>query len=219
MKRKTRFLLTAGLACLILQVQSVSFSQPQDRADNSKNMESVSINELRQAAKGGNAQAQTELGQRYVYRKGGVDQNYAEARSWFLKAADQGNDVAALMMGYIYEFGWSVTPDLVQARTWFEKAGNEGNGRALVVLAYFYEDGQGVPRDYAHARSLYQKAADSGYAPGEFYYAGFLQRGLGGPRDIDEARALYQKAADQGFAPAQWLLEKGVNASAAPAEE
>lgn len=58
------------------------------------------LQRIRQAAAGGNAQAETELGVLYAHGNG-VPQNYTRAFSWYGKAAAQGDaaarhDLAAL---------------------------------------------------------------------------------------------------------------------------
>ena len=52
----------------------------------------------------------------------GVKQDYAQARSWFEKAAAQGDVSSMRMLGNIYVEGLGVPKNLQQARAWYEKA-------------------------------------------------------------------------------------------------
>jgi hypothetical protein len=55
-----------------------------------------------------------------MYESGhGIAQSYAEAVTWFRKAADRGHPMAQANLGVMYELGHGVPQDLVQAHMWF----------------------------------------------------------------------------------------------------
>ncbi len=73
-------------------------------------------------AKHGNAQAQSNLGVRYVVGLG-VTQDYKEAVKWFRLSAEQGEAEGQYNLGVMYAQGFGVKQDYVQAHKWFSIAG------------------------------------------------------------------------------------------------
>ena len=57
--------------------------------------------QLEQRARGGDAEAQADLGTAYALGKG-VEKDYVVARGWLLKAAAKGRADAQAILGYIY---------------------------------------------------------------------------------------------------------------------
>ena len=103
------------------------------------------------------ASAMYNQGNRYYFGQG-VAQDYANARAWYEKAADQGNVDAMFNLGFLYANGQGVAQDYSKAREWYEKAIANDNAGAIVNLGRLYEKGRGVAQDYAKARELYEKA-------------------------------------------------------------
>ena len=60
----------------------------------------------------------------------------AQARHWYLKAAEQGNASAQNNLGWMYLRGEGVARDAAQARVWFEKSAAQGNKNAQEALAH-----------------------------------------------------------------------------------
>ena len=58
--------------------------------------------------------------------------NFAEALSWYRKAADQGNAEAQNGVGLLYANGWGVAQDYGEARLWFDKRRRTGQRRGPV---------------------------------------------------------------------------------------
>ena len=61
-----------------------------------------------------------------AYKRG----DYAEAATWFRKAADQGHLSAQFSLGIMYEKGWGVPHAYVQAHKWYNLAAAQGNDTA-----------------------------------------------------------------------------------------
>ena len=72
------------------------------------------------------AEAQYELGARYVNGQG-VPQSYAEAVKWYRKAAEQGDAVGQYNLGAMYSLGSGVQKDMAQATKWIRKAAEQGH--------------------------------------------------------------------------------------------
>src|SRR5579864_3795 len=84
------------------------------------------LEEVRQQAERGDANAQLELGAAYASGKDDV-QNYPEAVKWLTRSAEQGNATAATSLGAFYWAGRGVTQDYVQAYMWSAIAQAEGD--------------------------------------------------------------------------------------------
>src|SRR5271154_3169090 len=55
-----------------------------------------------------------------------VLQDYAQAATWFRKAADLGNPVAQVNLGNLYVEGKGMPRDYSQAAEWYRKAADQG---------------------------------------------------------------------------------------------
>lgn len=88
----------------------------------------------------------------YMYLLGlGVQQDEGKARSWYEKAALDGNAPAAIDLGYDYMVPESGAPDYGQALKWFTVASDHGNLDADLDISILYEHGLGVPKDHDQA--------------------------------------------------------------------
>jgi TPR repeat protein len=92
----------------------------------------------------------------------GQPKDYAEALSWFYKAAEHGSNAAEENIGYIFQNGLGVPTDYAKAMFWFDKAAAEGNSDAENQLGWMYQFGQGVKPDDARAVTWYRMSADLG---------------------------------------------------------
>ena len=88
--------------------------------------------------------------------------DYAKAREWYLKAAEQGSSRAQFRLGVLYDNGYGVTQDYAKAGEWYLKAAEQGDPDAQNNLGLLYSSGRGGTQDYAKAREWYLKAAGQG---------------------------------------------------------
>jgi uncharacterized protein len=88
-----------------------------------------------------------------MYAKGqGVPQDYAAAVKWYRLAADQGNAVAQINLGFMYEQGQGVPQDYVQAHKWYNlgaAAGDKDASKNRNIVA-----GRMTPAQIAEAQKL-----------------------------------------------------------------
>lgn len=97
------------------------------------------------SAKEGNAQSQYFLG--HLYQEGlGIQKNIIKARSWYKKAALQGNVQAQLQFGLLALEDYD--PEGIK---WLEQAANKGNLEAEINLGILYANGIGVRQDQGEA--------------------------------------------------------------------
>ncbi len=133
----------------------------------------------------------------------GVEQDYAVAMEWYLKAADLGHTTAIDNIGWMYRDGIGVEQDYTVAMEWFEKAADLDDTTAMDNIGYMYREGYGVEQDYTLAMEWFEKAADLGDAIamneiGYMYYCG-----NGVEQDYETALEWFEKAADLGLETAK----------------
>ena len=160
---------------------------------------------LRELAEAGDAEAQTELGERYEDGRG-VRQDYAVAVSWFRRAADQGQAPGQAALGFMYFRGFGVAQDDTEAVRWFRRAADQGDARGQNNLGAMYGTGRGVSRDYAEAVRWYRRAAEQGHALGQNNLGVRYRDGRGVSQDHGEAVRWFRRSAEQGNARGQYRL-------------
>lgn len=111
----------------------------------------------------GNADAQYELGNYYLYN------DKFEAVSWYQRAAIQGHAIAQNDLATCYAMGHGMTQDLAKAAKWYGKAAELGDAMAEYNLAMCYLYGYGVIKDKEKAATWFQKAAEHGYVRAQEY--------------------------------------------------
>jgi TPR repeat protein len=109
------------------------------------------------AAAGGNAYAQTMLGDMYAEGRG-VPRNIGQARRWREKAAQQGNARAQLKLGEMYLYGMGNARDDQKAGEWLGKAGDQGDAHAQYLLGRLYREGRGLPQDLQRGQNWLERA-------------------------------------------------------------
>jgi uncharacterized protein len=154
------------------------------------------IEEIKGKADQGDAVAQFNLGWAYAHGNE-VLQDYAQAASWYRKAAVQGHAAAQYNLGWYYAQGLVVSQDRGVALEWYRKAADQGNTDAQVALGMAYAFGHGVDQDHAQAANWYRKAAKRGDAGAQFKLGLSYMEGQGVPRDDLEAYVWLSLAAAQ----------------------
>jgi TPR repeat protein len=89
-----------------------------------------------------------------AYQKGDYD---AALQVW-RPLAEQGDAMAQLNLGFMYDQGYGVPQDFQQAIKWYRRAAEQGNDRAQYNLGLMYDNGDGVPQDYVQAHMWYDLA-------------------------------------------------------------
>ena len=92
-----------------------------------------------------------------------MEKDPERAASLYRQAAEQGDQVAACNLGYLYETGVGVGQSWEEAVKWYRRSAEKSYPRAQYNLAWCYEHGKGVSRNLGRARELYQAAADQQY--------------------------------------------------------
>jgi TPR repeat protein len=108
----------------------------------------------------GEARAQHAVAR--LYEKGqGVEQDFAQALSWYRKAAEQNHADSQYRVAVAYAYGLvSYGKDDKQAMHWLVKAGENGHKKSQKLLARVYQTGElSVTPDEKKARYWADKAA------------------------------------------------------------
>ena len=119
------------------------------------------------ADEAGNRKAARYVG--LMYEQGlGVDQDYAQAASWYEKGVGAGDLTSGYYLGLLYAQGLGVDQDYEKAAELFESVAASENKSATGVvdagyeLARLYEQGLGIGQDLDKALALYREAAEYG---------------------------------------------------------
>jgi hypothetical protein len=97
--------------------------------------------------------------------------------------ANQGDAIAQLSLGVIYDQGQGVPQDYAEAVHWFRKAADQGHSLAQYLLGGMYYLGQGVPQDYIEASRWFQQAAEQGNTLAQSALGLMYSMGDGVPQD------------------------------------
>jgi uncharacterized protein len=112
-----------------------------------------------QAARLGEVKAMLDLGE---FLAEGDHPDYANARLWFQRAADNGNTSAMVHLGVMYQWAIGVTEDAGRAGYWYNRGVQGHNAQAMYNLGGMYLDGRRMPLDVAKAKELFRGAAALG---------------------------------------------------------
>ena len=163
------------------------------------------LENLRQSAEQGDAEAQNKLGMMYANGQG-VEKDAREAVRWYQRAADQGLATAQVNLGWMYDTGEGVEKNDREAAQWYRRAADQGDAKAQFNLGVMYANGEGVEKNDREAAQWYRRAADQGDADAQFNLGLMYDTGIGVEKDAREAAQWYRRAADQGFTKAQFNL-------------
>lgn len=175
---------------------------------------------LKKAAKHGNGDAYTFLGQLYFYGKY-VEKDDKKSFDYITKATDLKSSQGAFLLGLYYVDGIGCEKDIQKGIETWKKAVEYGDGGAANNLFCYYQGSYGGKIDKEKARTYLQKAADLGdnmacFNLGkEYYYGNNLMK-----KNEDQAFVYIKKAADQGLVDAcSWLsffYDKGIGCNRDP---
>jgi len=104
-------------------------------------------------AKKGNANAQTELGIKYLFGRE-IEQDIDRSAQWFRAAAQQDSAEAQYYLGVIDDMGLVSTKNFKKAVKWYRKSAKLGFADAQFTLGRIYEVGGGEKRE---VKSLYDR--------------------------------------------------------------
>lgn len=99
----------------------------------------------------------------YFYYAGrNVEQDYATAITWFLKAAQLGDARSMYFLGYMSGKGLGVEENQEESAKWYLQSAEAGYVSSMYNIGRRFEQGNGVEQNIETAIAWYQKAADAG---------------------------------------------------------
>jgi TPR repeat protein len=128
-----------------------------------------------------------------------VPRDFAMARSWMLKSAEQGYVPAQAGMGEMYLNGIrhnGVIPDYVEAERWLHLAATQGDADAQLWLGNGYEREYFGTLNHREALRWLRKAAAQGLPDAQFSLGQMYEDGAGVPKSDAMAASWYRRAAD-----------------------
>jgi len=190
-KRGIWNVVTAGVVCFGgAACDSYEQNQQTDRKQRT-------TEQLRQAAEGGDAEAQLDLGFRYL-DGAGIEQDKAQALVWVEKAAEGGMPEAQLFLGSLYEAGKGVEKNPTKAVELYTKAADQGYDAAQSYLGSMYLGGSVVEKDERRGRELLEKAAAQEHGDALVNLSRCYTEGIGGAKNPDKAEELMARAFEAG---------------------
>uniref|UniRef100_A0A7S3JQN7 Uncharacterized protein n=1 Tax=Aureoumbra lagunensis TaxID=44058 RepID=A0A7S3JQN7_9STRA len=164
----------------------------------------------------------------YLYGKGGVSQNSAQAVKLFRKAAERGHVPSQVALGVLLRHGNGVARDDYAAYAWLSRAAREGHTDGAVrktdfcilifldfpdafltqwLLGVMYLEGFGDNTiDYEQARKWLEFSARA-RSPDAMHWLGVMEEyGLGRDTNYSSAARWYKKATDLGQSTAPFHL-------------
>ncbi len=155
-------------------------------------------------AKGGNAEAQWQLGQ---LKFAGLcfPNNPADGMRWLLEAAKQGHADASCLVAVAYLNGEGTPKNPSAAYPFMRRAAEGGSPEAMVGLAAMLTDGTGAPKNPPEAAVWLEKATREGQVEANARLAALHLSGDLGRQDPAAALTWARPAADRGMPYAQLL--------------
>ena len=160
---------------------------------------------LRKSADAGDAQAQCNLGMKYLSGKG-VIKNEVKAFSLFRSSAEQGCAEGQREHGLVYLAGIGTVKDPALGFKWLEKAALQNDSTACVYLASCYFFGEGTEKDDDMGLVYVKKAVDMGAASGLYTLGNCYLSGLGVAKSEETGFRYIKQAADMCYVAACEVL-------------
>ncbi len=160
-----------------------------------KDKTSYALEDIREEAENGDADAQYTLGWRH-YSGYEIYKDYEIAAEWYQKAAMQGLARAQYNLGNMYISGKGVAQDEDMAIKWFKLAAEQRSGDALDALGKLYSKQDKKIGEYWLKRAAHQREVEAQYALGMLM---FMQ-------NDEMARKWLKKSAEQKYNPALYSL-------------
>ncbi len=158
------------------------------------------INYLRYAAERGHEKAQFEMG-RYYYDDENYKRDCYNARIWFSLAHENGVKDSAKYLGYIYENGYDIDPDINVALKYYRESADMGEEYGAYAIGHIaYKGAEGIPKDYNAAVSWYKLSLEREQANMQYiaYDMGcmYFDGGYGIEQDYKEALSWFKSASE-----------------------
>lgn len=148
-----------------------------------------------------------------LYARKTAFQDYAEARKWFVLAAEQGNAYAMFALGNLYYYGNGTDVDYKKAFDYLHSSAENGCVHAYFRLGYMLRKGIGCEKNIResdkwfaemianYAGSIEKLEAMNCYRLGQLY-----EKGWGCEKNAKVAMQYYEEACKSNYADAEFAL-------------
>jgi TPR repeat protein len=176
------------IALIALALALFAFAAPATAGKSHKPLEMSSVWPQAQA---GDPSAEVAVGKMYETGKG-IARDYAQAETWYAKAAEQGSLDGALALGELYFKGHGVGRDFTDAEKYIEGPAEQGIAEAQYYMGWFYSHGQGVRfQDFTRAAQWMLRAASQDNARAQMEMGNFAFDGQGVGQNYEDAYFWY----------------------------
>ncbi len=189
---------------LLLPSQLISQPAPCEPTGVREALTKEQFSKLLIQAESGDLQAQLRVGVAFEFGTG-VQQDYAQAAHWYLRAAERGHWGAQINLSFLYWEGRGVPKDRDRALAWDQKAmaamhkeADQGNAEAQFNLGKAYAEGRTMPPNHIEAAKWFRKAAEQNLCGALTALGNIFSRGEGVPVNDAEAVSWYRRAAEGG---------------------
>lgn len=124
---------------------------------------------LKLQADKGDINAQSEMGDLYLFGQDNLKVNYQKASYWHKKAADQGHPTSQYNLAIMYLNGYGVEMNKEKAVEYYQKAANQGDSDSQLQLGIRYLNGEGIDQDMRLAKKWFEIAHQNGNAEAVSY--------------------------------------------------
>ena len=167
--------------------------------------EQTDLSKLRDVAAAGDAEAQFQLGEIYLWGSG-TPVDLEKAKTLLRTAANNDNLNAMRLLGENLVGGWFLEQDVIGGQALLEYAVEAGDDKAMVALGKFFLYGEQLPKDEPRARLLFEAAAEAGNGNGlQSFGATLMWRGT----DPETAEAMLVQSGNMGVGAAWTSLAEG----------
>ncbi|MCL2547285.1 MAG: TIR domain-containing protein [Oscillospiraceae bacterium] len=149
---------------------------------------------LKEKTQNNDPEFQFQVGQCYDRGYGGIGENYAEARKWYLLAAQKGHASAQCNLGYLFSLGYGGEKDFEKAVKWYALSAEQGEAMAQYNLAICYEYGYGTTKNYQEALRLSRLSATQGHWAASKNLGQLYLEGVGVEQDWEKALEHFKQA-------------------------
>lgn len=158
-------------------------------------------------AEAGDIEAQHATAEAY-FEGADIPEDFAQAISWYRKAAESGYADSACKLGWIYLSKLGLREDASEAAKWYDKALASGScdlggvcHELFQIADAYYFGKKGVSINYSEALRWCRLAVDGGRYEAAYMLGNMYAAGEGVPKDDVEAARWYHKTAEMDFCP------------------
>jgi hypothetical protein len=169
--------------------------------------EQAALDWWRKAAEHGNAEAEAEMGSRYVTATG-VEADLALAKDWLEKAAAKNRPEAHFWLGALNDDYAQGDPNMADAARNYRLAAELGHSDAQKRLGQKLEAGEGVEKNLKEALAWYVKAAEQGDVHAMMHVGMLALEKDPAVRDVALAKTWLNKRRGLGYPDGDFLLDQ-----------